>query len=66
VNALIKTANSVNYHPELISAVDSLNKKQKHIIVKKIIARFGEDLDGKHLLYGGFYLNLKQMICVKL
>ena len=47
VNALIKTANSVNYHPELISAVDSVNKKQKHIIVKKIIARFGEDLDGK-------------------
>jgi len=47
VNALIKTANSVNYHPELISAVDSVNKKQKHIIVKKIITRFGEDLDGK-------------------
>ena len=47
VNAIINTANSVGYHPELISAVDALNERQKQIISQKIIAYFGEDLTGK-------------------
>ena len=47
VNALIKTAKSVGYHPELIAAVESVNQRQKQVIVEKIIARFGEDLSGK-------------------
>lgn len=47
VNALINTANSVGYHPELIAAVDSLNERQKHVISQKIISYFGEDLSGK-------------------
>ena len=29
VNALIRTANSVGYHPELIAAVDGVNERQK-------------------------------------
>ena len=47
VNALINTANSVGYHPELISAVDGVNQRQKHVIVQKISTRFGNDLSGK-------------------
>ena len=47
VNALINTANSVGYHPELIAAVDGVNQRQKNVIVQKIITRFGEDLSGK-------------------
>ncbi|MDG2164359.1 MAG: UDP-glucose/GDP-mannose dehydrogenase family protein, partial [Flavobacteriales bacterium] len=47
VNALINTANSVGYHPELITAVDAVNQRQKQVIVQKVIARFGEDLSGK-------------------
>ena len=47
VNAIINTANSVGYHPQLISAVDALNERQKQIISQKILAYFGEDLTGK-------------------
>lgn len=47
VNALINTANSVGYHPELISAVDGVNQRQKQVIVQKISTRFGNDLSGK-------------------
>lgn len=47
VNALINTANSVGYHPELISAVDGVNQRQKKVIVQKISTRFGNDLSGK-------------------
>jgi len=47
VNALINTANSVGYHPELIAAVDGVNQRQKKVIVQKIITRFGEDLSRK-------------------
>ena len=53
VNALIRTANSVGYHPELIAAVDGVNQRQKQVIVQKIIARFGEDLSGKNFALWG-------------
>ena len=53
VNALIKTANSVGYNPELIAAVDGVNQRQKQVIVQKIITRFGEDLSGKNFALWG-------------
>ena len=53
VNALINTANSVGYHPELISAVDRVNQRQKQVIVQKINTRFGADLSGKTLALWG-------------
>ena len=55
VNALIKTANSVGYHPELIAAVDGVNQRQKQVIVQKIIARFGRP-DRKKLCAMGTFL----------
>ena len=59
VNALIKTANSVGYHPELIAAVDDVNQRQKKVIVQKIINRFGEDLSGKNLCAMGAFLQTR-------
>jgi len=47
VNAIINTANSVGYHPELIAAVESLNERQKQVISQKVIDYFGGDLTGK-------------------
>ncbi len=46
VNALIKTAEENDYHPELIASVDGVNQRQKRVIADKIIKRFGEDLTG--------------------
>ena len=46
VSALLNTADSVDYHPQLIAAVDGVNQRQKQVIVQKIVKRFGEDLSG--------------------
>ncbi|MCL1911345.1 MAG: UDP-glucose/GDP-mannose dehydrogenase family protein [Leptospirales bacterium] len=47
VKALIRTAQSVDYKPRLIQAVEDVNDDQKLTLVKKVIKRFGEDLSGK-------------------
>jgi UDPglucose 6-dehydrogenase len=44
VQALIKTADNHGYHPQILEEVESVNKKQKLVLVKKIIKRFGDDL----------------------
>lgn len=53
VNALIKTATDHNYTPELIQAVEAVNKAQKRVVVNKIISRFGENLEGKNFALWG-------------
>ncbi|MDO6605145.1 UDP-glucose dehydrogenase family protein [Arenibacter palladensis] len=47
VKALKKTAQEHGYTAELISAVEEVNDRQKMVIAKKIVDRFGEDLSGK-------------------
>lgn len=47
VKALQKMAEDNGYNAQLITSVEEVNNRQKHIITKKIIARFGEDLSGK-------------------
>ncbi len=47
VNALVKIAEDSGYKPKIIPAVEEVNANQKMVLVKKIIARFGEDLKGK-------------------
>ena len=47
VKALHRTAAEHGYEAELISAVETVNDRQKLVIAKKIITRFGEDLSGK-------------------
>ncbi|OIQ35521.1 MAG: UDP-glucose 6-dehydrogenase [Bacteroidetes bacterium MedPE-SWsnd-G1] len=46
VKALTLIASENNYQAELISSVEKVNDNQKLVIANKIIARFGEDLNG--------------------
>ncbi len=47
VKALKKIAEEYNYSAKLITSVEDVNDAQKHVIAKKVIDRFGEDLTGK-------------------
>ncbi|WP_088323629.1 UDP-glucose dehydrogenase family protein [Polaribacter tangerinus] len=46
VKALQKIANENGYTPQLITAVEKVNNRQKLVIAQKIVQRFGEDLTG--------------------
>ena len=46
VQALINTAQTNGYEPEILSHVEKVNKRQKLVLVNKIVNRFGEDLTG--------------------
>ena len=46
VQALINTAQTHGYEPKILSNVELVNKRQKMVLVNKIIDRFGEDLSG--------------------
>ena len=47
VSALKKIAEEKGYDAKLIASVEEVNNRQKFVIAKKIIKRFGEDLSGK-------------------
>lgn len=47
INALIKTAKDNNCKYSILEATDSVNKRQRHIFVNKIIKKFGENLEDK-------------------
>lgn len=47
VEALIKTAESYGYDALMLKSVEQVNDKQKLVIVKKVIDRFGQDLHDK-------------------
>ncbi len=47
VKALKKTAEEHGYTAKLITSVEEVNNKQKLVIAKKVVSRFGEDLTGK-------------------
>lgn len=53
VKALKKIAEENSYSPQLISAVEDVNNRQKFIISQKIVQRFGEDLTGKEFALWG-------------
>ncbi len=46
VRALIHTASENDYHSMVLQAVHERNEDQKHVLFRKITARFGEDLSG--------------------
>ena len=46
VQALINTAQTNGYEPKILSNVELVNKKQKMVLVNKVVDRFGEDLNG--------------------
>ncbi len=47
VKALKKTSEEHGYKANLITAVEDVNNKQKMVIAKKVVKRFGKDLSGK-------------------
>lgn len=53
VKALIHTAQAQGIHLEVLSAVESANTKQKHVLAQKIVKRFGENLQDKHFALWG-------------
>ena len=46
VQALIKTSQQIGYEPQMLEAVEAVNKRQKLVIPAKVVKRFGEDLSG--------------------
>ena len=46
VKALEKTALDNDYTPRILQAIQAVNKSQKMLLVEKITARFGENLNG--------------------
>ena len=46
IRALINTAESHGYKPNILADVEKVNKNQKMVLVNKIVDRFGEDLSG--------------------
>jgi UDPglucose 6-dehydrogenase len=47
VKALIHTGNQNGVELRVLQAVEAANDRQKHVLVDKIVARFGEDLSGR-------------------
>jgi UDPglucose 6-dehydrogenase len=47
VRALVNTAQSAGYEPQLISSIEDVNQRQKKVMLKKITDVYGEDLRGK-------------------
>jgi UDPglucose 6-dehydrogenase len=53
VMALIKTASDVGIPLQLLGAVEAVNDQQKEVLATKIVARLGENLDGKTIAVWG-------------
>jgi UDPglucose 6-dehydrogenase len=53
VQALIRTSNAAEQPMLVLQAVEAANERQKHVLVDKIVARFGEDLSGKRFALWG-------------
>jgi UDPglucose 6-dehydrogenase len=53
VQALVKMSKEVGYNSELVKAVNSVNVKQKLVLVDKVISVFGENLNGITLAVWG-------------
>jgi UDPglucose 6-dehydrogenase len=53
VKALIKTADDHGHALKVLSAVELANDDQKHVLTRKIKARFGSDLSGRHFSLWG-------------
>lgn len=57
MRALKKIAEEHDYTAHLINAVEEVNNRQRYIIARKIVKRFGEDLSGK--VFGLWGLSFK-------
>ncbi|MDL2337574.1 MAG: UDP-glucose/GDP-mannose dehydrogenase family protein [Pseudomonadota bacterium] len=53
VKALVHTARDNGVTLQVLTAVEAANDKQKHILVDKVVKRFGEDLSGRQFAIWG-------------
>ncbi len=53
VQALRHTAKAVGYDAQILDAVEAVNKRQKSVLVDKIVKRFGDRLEGKKFAVWG-------------
>ncbi|MBD5544067.1 MAG: UDP-glucose/GDP-mannose dehydrogenase family protein [Lachnospiraceae bacterium] len=53
VQALVRTSHQFGYEPQMLEAVEAVNKRQKFVIPRKVIERFGEDLTGMNFAAWG-------------
>ncbi len=53
VQALVRTAHAAGQDLKVLQAVEGANEAQKHVLAKKIVAHFGEDLSGKKVALWG-------------
>ncbi len=53
VQAVIRTAEAAGLRLQVLGAVERANEHQKHVLLDKIVARFGDDLQGRHLALWG-------------
>ncbi len=53
VRALVSTAESHGYSPQIVHAVEAVNEDQKKVMFAKVHKHFGGDLAGKHIAVWG-------------
>jgi len=53
VKALITSARGVGIDLKVLNAVEAANERQKQVLVDKVVARFGDDLKGRHFALWG-------------
>jgi UDPglucose 6-dehydrogenase len=53
VKALVKTASQAGVELQVLQAVEAANERQKHVLVDKVVARFGNDLAGRQFALWG-------------
>ncbi len=53
VKALVKTAKDNGITLQVLTAVEAANDKQKHVLVDKVVKRFGADLTGRQFAIWG-------------
>jgi len=53
VKALVHTAREAGHELRILQAVQAVNERQKHVLVDKIVARFGADLHGRRFALWG-------------
>jgi UDPglucose 6-dehydrogenase len=53
VKALVRTGREHGHDLKLLNAVEAANDDQKHVLVNKIVKRFGEDLSGRKFAMWG-------------
>src|SRR5581483_10944485 len=53
VRALIRSAHEVDHQPQILTAVESVNDRQKEVLVEKMRRHFGKRLDGRTIALWG-------------